>query len=226
MAKEIRFVVGTRGDVRSSVWRLWANKADLYLAARTTAGLSKISFHASGTYRFAVVSQLPRPALHNWRRPKETDRGVTPVFDIVVPPPMIDQRFCDLPPNAKRIEFLRPPDTGTKIIIRILLVSPTITETDLRKLARDKPIFFHGSVPLPRENAWLVSYYDKFSTAEHAFFAKLVSTTKIHFDPGVSKDDIFFAQMHSLEASNNPPAIVDIQLGAANVDIPIQLRSP
>src|SRR5437870_785321 len=99
MANEIRFAVGTQDDLRSSVWRLWSNKNDLYLAARSTAGLSKISFHASGICRVAVTSRTPRAALANWRQPAELVPGVTCLFSIFVPPVVARQRFTDkLPP--------------------------------------------------------------------------------------------------------------------------------
>src|ERR1700730_15473135 len=99
MAKDtdtIRFAVGSREDVRSSVWRLWARGNDLYLAARSFAGTAKISFHQSGINRAAVHSTTPRPALAKWRRPPEIFPGWTVVFAILVPPPITLDPFAAL----------------------------------------------------------------------------------------------------------------------------------
>lgn len=143
MSKEIRFAVGSREDIRSSVCPLWANKDELFLAARSTAGLSKISFHKSGICRLAVVSQSPRAPIASWTRPHESETGVTPMFDVIVPAFTVPNSFRDkLPPTKKELVFLNPPDARQKIIIRILPTRPVFTEDDVRKLAGSKPIYF------------------------------------------------------------------------------------
>jgi hypothetical protein len=223
MAKEIRFAVGSREDLRSSVWRLWPSRNELYLAARTTSGLSKISFHSSGICRFAVVETSPRPPLVTWRRPQKGDPGVsadiTTLFTIAVPAFTLKNRLRDrLPAPSKPMTFLAPPDEGTKIIIRILLAKSTLTEDDVRKRGKNKLVFIHGSIPMSRETVWLISFYEEFRWDEMEYVAKLIRTTRINLSAGSSKDGIDFGYIHVIDGGNQP-RIIDIPLGADNLHI-------
>lgn len=224
MAKEIRFAIGSREDIQSSVWRLWANKDDLYLAARSTAGLSKISFHQSGICRFAVVSNEPRAPISKWQRPKELAPGVTPMFSIIVPGFVAEDRYRDqLPPANKKIQLLPPPEIASKLIVRVVVTNNTVTEQDLRKFGGGKLIFFHGSIQMRREKAWLISNYDDLKTSEVEFIKKHAWDVKITTNPpGASKDFISNIRIHMLEMIDNDPRIVDIQLGPDNLEIVTQ----
>jgi hypothetical protein len=194
----------------------------VFLAARSVAGISKISFHESGVYRFAVVSKTPRPAIVSWKRPKETADGVTPIFSIIVPAILVKDRFRDLIPDAnKPTLFLTPPEINSKIIISIFLAKSDFTESDFRKIPSDRPLSFHGAVDLQREAAGLVSYYDKFVISEQKDMMKLIRDTKIHLNPEGTKDGIAFAHLHVFE-KQEPPLIIDLQLGEGNLDIPTQ----
>lgn len=198
---------------------MWGNNNDLFLAARTQAGLSKISFHQSGIYRHAIVSKEPRAPLSSWKRPAETEKGITPIFDIVVPNFKLDKAFKDrLPPIGKEIIFLQSPCFNEKLNIRILLADTSITEKDLKRSAGTKTVNFHGVVPLLRETAWLVSYCEIFTVEELKFVLGLVGTTKINFAAGSKVDEDFTAQMHVFEMVT-PPHIVDLPLGMGNVHI-------
>lgn len=220
MAKEVRFAVGSRDDVHSSVWRLWANKSELYLAARSSAGLSKISFHSSGICRWALVSSTPRPPIHSWRRQTEMKPGITPLFTIIVPALKLDEHLPDkLPPAHKPTVFVEPPDPGFKILVQLLLTKSTFAEVDFLKLPRQSPITFVGHVQLTHEIAWLIAYADHLAEHEQDWAEHLVRTTKIQLKPGGSKDDITFGQIHSLEMSLKPPAIVDLPVGRGNIEI-------
>jgi hypothetical protein len=61
--RTIRFVVGTRGGLRSSTWRCWTpagGKSDVYLAPRSLAGSYKISLHESGSWQVGLTSEVKR----------------------------------------------------------------------------------------------------------------------------------------------------------------------
>ena len=219
VAREIRFAVGSKNDLCSSVWRLWSNKNNLFLAARTTAGLTKISFHESGICRHAVVSQAPRAPLSRWTRPERTAQGVTPVFDLIVPAFSVERGFRDVrPPTKKTLELIDIPVENTKRIIRIFLSDPDFSESDVLKISRSSPLSFHGYVRLLREKAWVVSYSDELKLAEWDFLDGLVSKTSINLEPGSSADAIQHACMHIFEKTA-PPRIIDVQLGPGNVHV-------
>lgn len=215
MAREIRFAVGRGGDLRSSVWRLWANKNDLFLATRSLAGLSKISFHASGVCRYAVVSQTPRPPIDRWTRPHPI-QGITPVIEIIVPDFQVANAFRDKkPPAEKKLELIEGPARGAKQIIRIFLTDSDFTEADVLNIPRSSPLSFHRHVYLERKKAWLVSYGDQLREAEMEFLAKMIFSTKINLKPG-SLPDAVTAQMHIFETAA-PRRIIDVQLGPGNI---------
>ncbi len=218
MAREIRFAVGTRDDLRSSVWRLWGNKNDLFLAARSSVGVSKISFHASGICRHAVVSQTPRAPLDRWTRVARTREGITPVIDLIVPAFQVEKGFRDkAPPINKQMELIDIPEDGTKRIIRIFLTDPNFAEADVLNIPRTAPISFHGRVDLLRETAWIVSYRDQLKPEEWRFLDGLVKTTKINLKPGSSPDGMR-ASMHIFEQTT-PRMIIDVQLGPGNIHV-------
>jgi hypothetical protein len=54
----IRFAVGSPTGLRSSTWRIWSAKhtKDVYLAARSIAGLQKVSLHETRSWSHSFVS--------------------------------------------------------------------------------------------------------------------------------------------------------------------------
>lgn len=68
-----RFAVGDPSGRRSSIWRFWAGRKspDLYIAARSVAGLVKASLHASGARHVALTSQFAT----RQRKKEEADRA-------------------------------------------------------------------------------------------------------------------------------------------------------
>ncbi len=140
------------------------------------------------------------------------------MFTIAVPAVNPKNRFRDqLPPPNKPIEFLAPPDEGTKIVIRILLAKRTLTEDDVRKRGT-KLTFFHESIPMPRETVWLISFYEEYGWDEMQYIAKMIRTTKINLTPGSSKEDVTLSYMHILDGGTEP-RIIDVPLGADNVSV-------
>ena len=87
----LRIAVGEPGR-RSSVWRIWSNRtaSDVYVAARTVAGVQKFSFHESGAWRYAWVGTPPGGtadddrAIDRWRRSAAGPAGWTKMLSIWV----------------------------------------------------------------------------------------------------------------------------------------------
>jgi len=57
--RTLRFAVGTAQEYRSAIWRLWVERNDAYLAARTLGGLIKLSLHESASDTLDVPVGLP-----------------------------------------------------------------------------------------------------------------------------------------------------------------------
>jgi hypothetical protein len=91
----MRFGVGFRGSALSEVWNVWSNRSggDVYVAARSLAGLLKVSLHESGNWRLqwtrpeiAAKYAPGRPRLvDQWDRPQEIGVGWTHALKIAVP---------------------------------------------------------------------------------------------------------------------------------------------
>lgn len=214
--KEIRFAVGSRDDLRSSVWRLWGKSNDLFLTARSMAGESKISFHASGMYRYAIVSQTPRLPIYRWTRPAPSPQGVTLIFNVIVPPASVDIGFRDvLPPPQKRLELVDAPIGDATTIISVLLTEPDFREADVLTLPSVSPTKTHGRVNLTREAAWLVSYSIEYTPEERSYADGLISSAKITVNPG---DNITAARLLVFK-DTVPPSMIDLYVGPENIYI-------
>jgi hypothetical protein len=217
----LRFAVGSREDVRSSVWRLWAKGNDLYLAARSLAGTSKISFHQSGLNRFAPNSNTPRPSLVSWSRPPEIFPGWTVIFAILVPPHTTLDPLRDVLRDNKPVHFIDPPEPGTKAIFQIVLSHKAAQVADMKQLPADKNYTIQGRIQMKRELAWLVSFYDNFGPQEQGTVADHFNKIKIHLRPGSTGEGIHTAFAHLFETGGpgGRPFLTDIQLGRENLEI-------
>src|SRR5687768_13664450 len=93
---QVRVGVGRPGR-RSAVWRVWANKnkGDVYVAARSVAGIQKVSLHERGDWRVQWVDTSPAGRRmaeltgsriqDRWRRPDETAPGWTKGLSVWIP---------------------------------------------------------------------------------------------------------------------------------------------
>ena len=220
----IRFAVGTRDDLYSSVWRLWANNNDLYLAARSHAMISKFSFHESGKYRFAVNSTIEREddvsdrALYKWTRPDEFIPGWTRCFGILVPPRVTKEPFGNTFDEEKSVELVAPPAGGKKVIFNIILSHKAATPEDVINGSAHQ-INILGRIEMPKEIAWLVTFEDNFTSAEAVVTQDHFNKLKIHLKPGSTGDGMKHTFLHAIEQGATP-FLIDIELGRENLDIP------
>jgi hypothetical protein len=89
--------VGQPGH-RSGVWRIWGNppsnvKSDVYVSARTIAGVQKWSLHQSGDFRHQWVTadaasrftSSPDKRIYSWQRGPEQDGWITGGLRICIP---------------------------------------------------------------------------------------------------------------------------------------------
>lgn len=215
--REIRFAVGTRQHLVSSVWRLWGHGNNLYLAARTLARMMKTSFHESGICRIAIVSQAPREPIHRWNRGKRNLDGVTPLFSVVVPALSLSDHFQEtLPQPDKEVHFVEAPISGTKLIFSMVATDLDVTRSDFENLARGVQVSLHGRVQLKRESVWLASYLDGMPAEEQHKIERLIESVKINLEPGSSAEGTQNAKFHHI-GFTDPPSIWDLPLGPKNV---------
>jgi len=163
LENQIRFAVGDKTDIRSSVWKLWGQKDELYLASRNLAGQIKISFHKSGIARIAKPASGPRPALSRWKFERGSLEPLSRIFSILVPPRLTKFAIQDRLRDDKKVICVPIPNVHSKTIFGISLAGPHITAKDILALPRDKvELRVHGCIKLKTRCAWLTSYVDDF----------------------------------------------------------------
>jgi hypothetical protein len=95
----MRLAIGEPGR-RSSTWRVWANprKSDVYVAARTIAGIQKFSFHESGDWRHQWIGDNAEKytgsserITDRWNRPDVPDHGYSRCISIWIPHGHLDE---------------------------------------------------------------------------------------------------------------------------------------
>jgi hypothetical protein len=136
--KPLRFAVGRPGR-RSSVWRLWANrgKDDVYIAARQSAGILKVSLHESGDWRLQWVGddhgdvsfttrdgdESQGRVIDRWSRPPAGATGWTDALSIWVPTRDVSEIPGDAEPGHDA-QWVEPAGPEAATEFRLVLVEP------------------------------------------------------------------------------------------------------
>jgi hypothetical protein len=155
---QIRVGVGRPGH-RSGVWRIWANKgkSDVYVAARSIAGIQKFSFHESGDWRHQWVT--PEQAekftagrnrvMDRWPRPPDGPGGWTKALSIWVPKEDV-QRIEDDDQGSEGVMWTPEPPDGFAVGIHVV-----VAKTDLGsvRVSGARPL---GGFPLASAEVVLV----------------------------------------------------------------------
>lgn len=128
----LRVIVGDEsGGPRSSLWRVWTWKSDVYVGARPIAGEVRVSLHESGKWRYAFTEKhqcgtrpLIKPdedrAKYKWDRPTEIFPGFTRAFVICVPSSELMEP-AEPDPLKKPATWLPVPPPGHQVEIDLWL---------------------------------------------------------------------------------------------------------
>jgi hypothetical protein len=88
-----RFAFGTAGGEHSSIWNVWTNRNDVYLASRGMGADIKVSLHASRQCQFSITSAvfrtqaLPNALRHagKWMLPEIPPDGSLRALQLIFP---------------------------------------------------------------------------------------------------------------------------------------------
>ena len=127
----VRVAVGEVGR-RSEVWRIWANPKsfDVYVAARSVAGIQKFSLHESGQWRYAFTDQaegwVPEGAdraLDKWER-RSADEGFLAALAIEIR----GRDVVEFPDATKPgdVIWIDPPPETHYVSIRLSFLTPDV----------------------------------------------------------------------------------------------------
>jgi hypothetical protein len=136
---DARVVIGTAAAARSSVWRFFSTRNDVYMSTQAMGQFEKFSFHESGICRHAFIekysaskSMLDRK-ITRWRRKETPPAGsgqASCVFEICFP---TDYLSTALEPPKQPVIWLKPAASHAATVLEMIFTWDT--EQDLQNVA-------------------------------------------------------------------------------------------
>lgn len=214
--KEITFAVGSPNDLRSTVWKLRAQKRDLYLMGRDYGGIMKISFHADlSEDRLARTRENVPPAERHervfikWPRPAAVN-GWTRLFDIVVPWTPVRDRAPVFRLNP-RTEWVSPPERGQKRCFALFAADVTHGRLEAPNADQVGPVLELSDGRMAVLITALAPIEDDLAERAADMLANLMITVN-----GGSRDTPFLGTAHSFSTDGGLPWLLDVVLGDQN----------
>jgi hypothetical protein len=219
----IRVAVGTPKTIQSSIWRFWNDAEELYVVARESRMVYKISLHSSGIARLAylkerdirdplIVDNDPR-VIYRWRPGTFID-GWMRRLDIVVPAVPVTKYFSLAATGEPKgaIQWLETLSRGDRYQLTLLVAdSPSRTPDDIR-LEGDQLI---GSLPLPSGRVgWIRTRREKMPKAEMERSENFANDMRINYD---SDPGEVFAALIMVDKDSPHPVITNFTLGWEHV---------
>lgn len=139
----LRFFVADEDDrPRSSLWRAFSHKDDVYLAPRNIAGALKLSVHRDGNCQYGTTAPYFRkakergieefPSLTRWRRPSTPEVGAVHLASILFPTDFLRSTTIAKPTKLKVALPLAPPGHAIEVMLLYANVEPSVAENLLR----------------------------------------------------------------------------------------------
>jgi hypothetical protein len=129
MKDAIRWAVGNAGGIRSSTWRLWANKkGDVYLAQRSLGSQFKMSIHQSRYCSVGFTNEYEEEARarfggesRHWEQWKLPDAPVVRAVEVVIP----NSELALLQTSeADPMAWIAPPGFGRAAVFALFIAEP------------------------------------------------------------------------------------------------------
>lgn len=142
---EARFAVGSRFGSHSTIWKVWIQGDEAYLATRMFGNYQKVSFHSTGQCQWSCTSEwvLQEEGRRNsdrhivqWKLPKPKSGQATLIFKVDIP--MSEVRPLPPPTDKKKVFWVAGAPSEATVRF-VLFVSPTSehdpapSDTDTRR---------------------------------------------------------------------------------------------
>ena len=170
MKLDLRFAIVDSSGARSSVWRIWSHKDEVYAAKRSMAHIQKFSFHSSGICRDAFTAERGVPetlsdrAMTKWRRAVTPERGkanVSAVLRVAFPTDFLSSAPD---PESKPFKAITAAPSGMAVAVTIVFSHDPVAE--LRRTCNDLGINVLGAVALAGETAAVISQHINWETED------------------------------------------------------------
>lgn len=132
----VRFASGASTAPYSGVWRVVADRSDVYIGTHKQAmGLMKLSLHSSGVWVFAATKQSGAHFADGnrrgkqWTRPLEHAHGITRGPSILIPYTSLGARKVMPAEVGKKLHWYRAPQPGETVEFSLYLGSTPILWT-------------------------------------------------------------------------------------------------
>ncbi len=119
---EARFCVGSKSGSKSSIWKVWVQGDEAYIASRMFGSELKISLHSSGLCQWSMTdSWMTRTGVTKnsdrhivrWRVPEQADLKANLIFRVQIP--ISELRQIDPPLGGKRVFWISGAPEGSTI---------------------------------------------------------------------------------------------------------------
>jgi hypothetical protein len=202
----LRFAVGAHDGPRTAVWRAWrhgnAAKSDVFLAARSLAGVLKISFHESGEIRDAFTSQYQGQLVSSgaagggrlriaWQRSSFLDTGAVRMYQVVFPHTELREWPLEVGLTPDDVRWIPASTDFDTTCVEFVVTKLGLDEIELKGLrpATDGPIA-HWFLPSGENFLVLPRYADLepgLTTSIRAAAGRIAleAGAKIHQEPAI-----------------------------------------
>lgn len=216
------FAIGSESEPRSSIWRVWTNRGQVYVSPRATGAIMKISLHTPDYWAAALTKesggiwpQTGSRVGQVWKRPPEFVPGWTQGPTIGV----IRTHETHLPPiphptkpAPAGVAWVRPPDLGHKVGVTLLFQSDPTARQPLAP--GDEMI---RSLPLDSETLWLSARWTPAEASELEYYKSFREDMRVTPAPD---GEILGASLMWIFETEAGPHIIEHPLGAENVGPP------
>ncbi|MDF2926591.1 MAG: hypothetical protein K0R57_5505 [Paenibacillaceae bacterium] len=179
--KELRFSIGEPKSIRSSVWKVWVNKSDIYILTRMLGSDSKVSLHESGqcqwSRNFDSVAKFTNAPIRNrdrhivkWNLPIVNEGEAKHIFRIIIP--RSELREINIEENLKKVRWLPLPRTGHAVQIECYITQPLLSAPD----TASSPYNHIASLPLA-DGRWFVLFIQEIVVTEDK--KRMIESAKI-----------------------------------------------
>lgn len=133
--QDFRLAIGNRDSHRSSVWKIWVQKNDIYIHSRMFGSDAKVSLHESGDCQWSMTTEwvkrqeksVSNAARHieKWKMPQIEANSAACIFKIVIP--KSELRKINIHEKLENVHWLQIPKRDSAIEIDLYLTPPSLT---------------------------------------------------------------------------------------------------
>jgi hypothetical protein len=158
---EARFAVGSRDGPRSTIWKVWVQGDEAYIASRMFGSDMKVSLHSTGRCQWSATDNWVRRQasvrnaerhVHRWQVDRPSGNESLLAFRVEIP--VAELRLVPPPTDKKKVWWVSGAPDGSTVRFLFYLTRPSETDPAPRPEPEKRHLF---SLQL-RSSRWLVVF--------------------------------------------------------------------